>query len=458
MTRQRIAWLLPTILLLAFALAWPPAPPAGAADRVIAPSGTIELFLRQGKIIEVDQPLFSVFVADPTIADVMLQSPQSVYVFGKAIGDTTIFLADETGRVVVGRNIRVTHNVDLVNATLQEMYPDSGVGVRSVGRSLVVEGDLASPQDIEDIRRIVASFVGSEAELLLRTGLVSANQVHLRVRVTELSRSLEERIGVDWASLFGDGAVSFGFLGGPGAFGAGAFTGVLSIVTDGVDFNLFIDALKSEGLVSILAEPNLTAISGESASFLAGGEFPIPISQEEGVTTVEYKEFGVSLVFTPTLIGDGRISLKVAPEVSELDFSNSVEVGGFSVPALTVRRASTTVELNSGQSFAIAGLLQNTTSEDIDKLPFLGELPILGALFRSNTFLQGQSELVIIVTPYIVEPAASPADLQVPTANIAPPNEIERILRGELQSPAAPNPDAFPAPAKLFGAAGFMLE
>jgi pilus assembly protein CpaC len=278
------------------------------------------------------------------------------------------------------------------------------------------------------------------------------------VRVSEVARSLEERIGVDWASIFGGGSVNFGLLGGPAAFGGGAFTGVLSIVTDGVDFNLFIDALKSEGLVSILAEPSLTAISGESASFLAGGEFPIPISQEEGVTTVEYKEFGVSLVFTPTLIGDGRISLKVAPEVSELDFSNSVEVGGFAVPALTVRRASTTVELSSGQSFAIAGLLQNTSSEDIDKLPFLGELPILGALFRSNTFLQGQSELVIIVTPYIVEPAARPSDLQVPTAGLAPPNEIERILRGEFQSPAAPHPEAFAAPTRLFGTAGFMLE
>lgn len=449
--RHILAWLFP-LLLLALTTS------SSAADRVITPSGTIELFLRQGKIIEVDQPLYSVFVADPTIADVMLQSPQSVYVFGKAIGDTTIFLADETGKVVFGRNVRVTHNVDLVNSTLQSMYPDTDVSVRSVGRSLVVEGSLRSPQDAEDIRRVVATYVGSDDEVLLRTGVTASNQIHLRVRVTEMARNLEDRIGVDWKALFGGGTVKFGFVGGPVGGATGAFGALLSIATGGVDMDLLIDALQSEGLVTVLAEPNLTAISGESASFLAGGEFPIPIAQEGDTVTIEYKEFGVSLVFTPTLVGEDRISLKVAPEVSDLDFSAEVDSGGVSVPALRVRRASTTVELASGQSFAIAGLLQSTTSESIDKLPLLGDLPILGALFRSNAFLQGESELVIVVTPYIVEPVAKPSDLQIPVAGNAPPNELERYLRGEFQSPAAPNPDAFPTPVRLFGAAGFILE
>ena len=208
----------------------------------------------------------------------------------------------------------------------------------------------------------------------------------------------------------------------------------------------------------MLAEPNLTAISGESASFLAGGEFPIPVAQEGDTVTIEYKQFGVSLVFTPTLIGKDRISLKVAPEVSDLDFSAEVQAGGVSVPALRVRRASTTVELASGQSFAIAGLLQSTSSESIDKLPLLGDLPVLGALFRSNAFLQGESELVIVVTPYVVEPVAKPSDIQIPIAGNAPPNELERILRGEFQSPSAPNPDTYAAPVRLFGAAGFMLD
>jgi len=445
-------------LLLALAFAWASAGVSHAADRVISPSGTIQLFLRQGKIIEVDQPLYSVFVADPEIADVMLQSPQSVYVFGKAIGDTTVFLADETGKVVVGRNIQVTHNVDVINGTLESMYPGGDVVVRSVGRSLIVEGSLRSPQDAEDIRRVVATFVGSDAEVLLRTGITASNQIHLRVRVTEMARALEERIGVDWDSLFGGGSVEVGLSGGPVGGATGAFDALLSIATKGVDFELIIDALQSEGLVTVLAEPNLTAISGESASFLAGGEFPVPIAQEGDTVTIEYKQFGVSLVFTPTLIGEDRISLKVAPEVSELDFSAGVQAAGVAVPALRVRRASTTVELASGQSFAIAGLLQSTSSQDVDKLPILGDLPIIGALFRSSAFLQGESELVIVVTPYVVEPAASPAEFQIPIAGYAPPNELERILRGEFQSPAAPNPEAFPAPVKLFGAAGFMLD
>jgi len=455
--RRPLAWLLP-FLLLAVALPWPGVGVSQAADRVISPTGTVELFLRQGKIIEVDEPLYSVFVADPEVADVMLQSPQSVYVFGKTIGDTTVFLADETGKVVLGRNVRVTHNVDVINGALQKMYPGSDVAVKSVGRSLVVEGSLSSPQDAEDIRRLVATYVSSDAEVMLRTGITASNQIHLRVRVTEMNRSLEERIGVDWASLFGGGSVKIGLFDGPAGGASGAFNALLSVVTDGVDFNLIIDALKSEGLVTILAEPNLTAISGESASFLAGGEFPIPIAQEGDTVTIEYKQFGVSLVFTPTLLGKDRISLKVAPEVSDLDFSAGVQAAGVAVPALRVRRASTTIELGSGQSFAIAGLLQSTSSQDIDKLPILGDLPIIGALFRSNAFLQGESELVIVVTPYVVEPVARPSDIQIPVAGFAPPNELERVLRGEFQSPAAPNPDAFPAPVRLFGAAGFMLD
>ena len=305
---------------------------------------------------------------------------------------------------------------------------------------------------------MVASFVGSDDEVVLRTSVSASNQIHLRVRVTEMARSMEDRIGVDWAALFGGGSVKFGLVGGPVGGATGAFGAILSVATGAVDLDLIIDALQSEGLVTVLAEPNLTAISGESASFLAGGEFPIPIAQEGDTVTIEYKEFGVSLVFTPTLIDQDRISLKVAPEVSELDFSQEVEAGGVSVPALRVRRAATTVELASGQSFAIAGLLQSTTAENVDKLPFLGDLPILGALFRSNAFRQGESELVIIVTAYLVEPTAKPSDLQLPIAGNAPPNELERYLRAEFQSPAAPNPDAFPTPIRLFGAAGFMLE
>jgi len=432
-----------------------------AAERTIAPSGELSIFLRQGVILEVDDPLYSVFVADPNIADVMLQSPQRVYVFGKAIGDTTVFLSDEAGRVVAGRTIRVSHDTGTIEQAIGEMLPQAGVQVRSVGRSLVIDGAVASPQVVEDIRRLARSYVGSDEEVLLRVGLTAANQVNLRVRVAEISRALDDRLGVQWDSLFGGGnTVSVGLGGGAGSGATDAFSTALQIITGSVDLNVVVDALSAEGLISILAEPNLTAISGESASFLAGGEFPVPVAGTDGDVTIEFKQFGVSLTFTPTLLDANRISLKVAPEVSEVDFTRAVEVAGVTVPALTTRRASTTVELGSGQSFAIAGLLKSTSSQDVDKLPGLGDLPVLGALFRSTAYLQGETELVIIVTPYLVQPVARVADLQLPTDGLAPPNELERLLLGEFQSPAAGDQPTLPSgiTPRLAGGAGFILE
>ncbi len=456
MTRRLLLRL--TVLLAGLlGAAWP----AAAADRTITPSGELNIFLRQGVILEVDQPLYSVFVADPNIADVMLQSPQRVYVFGKAIGDTTVFLSDESGRVVAGRTIRVTHDIVTIEQAIRMMLPKASVQVRSVGRSLVVDGAVTSPIEVEDIRRLARSYVGSDDEVLLRVGLTAANQVNLRVRVAEISRSLDDRLGIRWDSLFGGGGspVKGGFNGGAGSGATGAFDAVLNVVTGGIDLNIVVDALSQEGLISILAEPNLTAISGESASFLAGGEFPVPVAGTDGDVTIEFKQFGVSLTFTPTLVDNNRISLKVAPEVSEIDFTRAVEVAGVTVPALTTRRASTTIELGSGQSFAIAGLLKSTTSHDVDKLPGLGDIPILGALFRSSAYIQGETELVIIVTPYIVEPVARLADMRLPTDGLAPPNELERVLLGEFQSPAAGNqPTLAHGTPRLAGNAGFILE
>jgi pilus assembly protein CpaC len=456
-SRRPLATALAALLLPLLLLAgW-----SQAAERTIVPAGELTIFLRQGVILEVDQPLYNVFVADPNIADVMLQSPQRVYIFGKAIGDTTVFLSDETGGVVAGRTVRVTHDIATIGRAIGEMLPAASVQVRSVGRSLVIDGAVDSPVAIDDIRRLARSYVGSDEEVLLRVGLTAANQVNLRVRVAEISRALDDRLGVQWESLFGGGnSVAVGFAGGAGSGATDAFATALQVITGTIDLNVVVDALSAEGLISILAEPNLTAISGESASFLAGGEFPVPVAGQEGDVTIEFKQFGVSLTFTPTLIDGNRISLKVAPEVSEIDFTRAVEVAGVTVPALTTRRASTTVELGSGQSFAIAGLLKSTSSQDVDKLPGLGDLPILGALFRSTAYIQGETELVIIVTPYLVQPVARVADLQLPTDGLAPPNELERLLLGEFQSPAAGDQPTLPSGVKprLAGGAGFILE
>jgi len=431
---------------------------APAADRVTGATGEVTLQLRQGRVITVDQPLSNVFVADPEIADVVLQSPQSVYVFAKAIGRTTLFLAGEDGTVVSGREGRVVHDLEGVRAAVSEIAPAGKVTVRSVGRALLLEGALDSPMDIEDLRRVARGFVNADDEVIVRIALNAPNQVNLRVRVAEMSRTLDDRLGVSWASFFGDGS-GVGLIGGGTAALADSFTGTVRILSGDADVNVLIDALSREGLISILAEPNLTAVSGESASFLAGGEFPIPVAQDNDTITIEYKQFGVGLTFTPTLLSANRIGLRVAPEVSELNPNERIETGGISVPAINVRRASTTIELASGQSFAIAGLLQSSTAQTLDKLPGLGDLPIVGALFRSSRFQQGETELVIIVTPYVVKPVERVADLKIPNDGYRPPNVIERLLLSRFQSAEGQGPAAAGTDApRLAGSAGFILQ
>ncbi len=445
-------------LFLAFFLTGLPAvaqfgAPAAAQEMVIAPSGHIGLDLREGKVISVATPLGSVFVADPEIADVSLQSPTAVYIFGKSVGQTTVFLSDEAGNVVSGRTVTVSHDVATINAAVAALYPGADVSIRSIGRSLVVEGALASPADIDDIRSILAGYVERPEDVVMRLGLTAPNQINLRVRVAELSREVDNQLGIRWASLFGDNTAMLGFAGGAGTGADDSFSSAVHIVTGSLDVNVVVDALAQEGLVSILAEPNLTAVSGESASFLAGGEFPVPVAQSDDTVTVEFKQFGVGLTFTPTLIDANRISLQVEPEVSELDFTRGFELSGTVVPALTTRRASTTVELGSGQSFAIAGLLRSTTSQTVARLPGLGDLPVLGALFRSTSFRQGETELVIIVTPYVVRPVESVSRLPLPTDGYRPASEIERLLFGSFQTGASS-----PPAARLAGSAGFILE
>jgi pilus assembly protein CpaC len=302
----------------------------------------------------------------------------------------------------------------------------------------------------------------------------ASTQVHLRVRVAEVSREVIKEFGINWESVFETGDLLFGFATGRPAFGAagsifrgpsqangaapdllfGSFTPGDSVV------NTAIDALAQEGLVNILAEPNLTALSGETASFLAGGEFPIPVATDEDEITIEFKEFGIQLAFTPTVLSGNRISLRVRPEVSELSDDGAIEVNGLTIPALKTRRAETTVELGSGQSFAIGGLLSSDVQNAVSKTPGLGDLPVLGTLFRSTAFRRDETELVIIVTPYLVRPVDEPV-LATPGDGYKAPNDIERILQGRLHSaqlhPGRGGPQG-PQGQRLTGPIGFVLE
>jgi pilus assembly protein CpaC len=309
---------------------------------------------------------------------------------------------------------------------------------------------------------MAARFVGEKADLINRLGVASPTQVNLRVRIAEVSRDVEKRLGINWQVAYTDGLRFLFSTINPFSAGVGNAIGVGGSFGNW-DVNAVIDALDTEGLISILAEPNLTAVSGETASFLAGGEFPILVPDDDQVT-VEFKKFGVSLAFTPTFVGQDRINLHVRPEVSQLSNEGAVSVpvgltSAITIPALTVRRAETTVELGSGQSFAIGGLLQNDTTHDISRFPLLGNIPILGRLFASDQFRRKESELVIIVTPYIVRPSST--RLAAPTDGFVPPHDVERIFPG---GPWRRNPTPGPASTvtptgtRVTGPVGFALE
>jgi len=305
--------------------------------------------------------------------------------------------------------------------------------------------------------------------------VTGTTQVNLRVRVAEISRSITKEFGFDWSAIANPGAFSFGlatgrdFISGTTAFLRGqSLNGSIipgaifgAVHTQRLSVNGLLDLLAEQGLTSILAEPNLTAISGQPASFLAGGEFPIPVAQINNVTTIEFKKFGVSLEFVPTVLSGERISIKVKPEVSELSTQGAIQTNGLTIPALTVRRTETTVELGSGQSFAVAGLIQNNTNTDIGQYPGLVDLPVLGPLFRSSSFQRNETELVIIVTPYLVRPIASAKAMASPLDGFAPASDLERIFEGRAATAGAPGGVGIglgPAGQRLVGDAGFILE
>jgi pilus assembly protein CpaC len=465
------AWLAAALLLVASL------PIAGTAQAqpLRAPVAHIDMELNKGRLVALDQPAASVFVADPDIADVQVKSPKLLYVFAKKPGETTLYTVDATDRVVEGWRVSVAQNLTRLREGIHTYVPDARVEVSSFGDAIVLQGVARSPEMAENVRTLAARLAGDK-NVINRLSVRGPNQINLRVRIAEVQRSVIKQIGVNWDALLSAGSFTFGLATGNPALGAGLGgfgvrnaptlgTGnVDSIVgglhTDHWNINSVIDALENEGLVTVLAEPNLTAISGETASFLAGGEFPIPISQSNNTVTVEFKKFGVSLAFTPTLLSNGQITLKVRPEVSQLSTQGEVRFNGFSIPAITTRRAETTVELGSGQSFAIAGLLQNDINHDVRRLPGLGDLPILGALFRSDSFQRNESELVILVTPYIVRPTSETA-MSTPADGLAMPSDVDRLKTAPLyvQKPTDDKPVVRGTEGRrLVGPAGFNLE
>jgi pilus assembly protein CpaC len=413
----------------------------------------VEIEVSQGELLDLPSPASKIFVSDPAIADVQVPHATRVFVFGKKPGRTTLFALDADGATVASFIVVVKHDDADMQRLLQAEFGDA-VSISRTSRGALLRGTVQTAEIAEKVRAVAAQSLGESEPLINQLRISGSLQVNLRVRIAEVSRTANKQLTVNWQA--------FGSVGGFGVGISNSGTGTAKPATGSTGYSVTaaVDALSQEGLISILAEPTLTAVSGQKANFLAGGEFPIPIAQGLATISVEYRRYGVGLEFTPTVLSNDLISLKVNPEVSELSTQGAVTINGIQIPALTMRRAETTVELGSGQSFVVGGLLQNGFSTEIDKMPALGDLPVLGPLFRSSQFRKNESELIIIVTPYIVRPIADSTRLSVPTDFVRPPSDLDRILFGHLgRTRPGEGAIALPAPGfRLRGDAGFMFE
>lgn len=452
-------------------------PPVGSQR----PTREVLLSIGQGELITLPADVADVWVSNSGIADVYVSNPRQIHLFGKEFGEATLFATNAAGGVIYSANVRVSQNITSIDRMLKLAMPEADIHVSTTGQIAVLTGTVAAPDDSAQAERLVTSLLNpgvdaSTPGATLKIGVfnrlrtATPLQVNLQVRFAEVSRSFIKNVGVNLKSLDSTGGFLFGIGSGrdpgtitpgvpptpttPGTGTSFTFLNGSQRTTLGLAGKLFgldllsaIDLGETIGQVSTLANPNLTALSGETGTFLAGGEVPIPISQGLGTATVEFKQYGVSLAYTPTVLADGRISLRVRPEVSQLDYSNAVAIGTTRVPGFITRRAETTVELGSGQSFMIGGLLQNNHNNSFDKTPGVGDVPILGALFRSNAFQRNETELVIVITPYLVKPVNA-NEIALPTDGYKAPTDLDRILLGQLTgttpSGARPKPSMAP--------------
>ncbi len=443
------------------AFAQPASPRRGEAAVSAGSQLTVEV--GSGRVIGLGRQATSVFAADPKIAEVRPASATSLFVFGVGTGRTTIAAMDAAGNPIAQYDVIVrpsSYAAQEASGAIARDLPNSRVTTQPRLNGLSVNGMVQSPLDAQRAIGSARMSLPDKQKLQATLGVRSSIQVNLHVRVAEMSRNLTRALGVDWTLLGGN----IGRLGVAAATHTFIAPGALTASTLGIggawgktSFEAFLDALSQDQLVHMLAEPNLTTMSGEPASFNVGGEFPIPVAQQNNVLSVEFKQFGISLAFVPTVLDDGQINLHVRPEVSELSDQGAVQLAAgnssIAIPALSVRRADTTVTVGSGQSVAIAGLLSDTVRHTTQAVPLLGEIPVLGALFRSDSFIRNETELVIVVTPYIVNPQSEAAALQLPTDGYKPPGDFDRIVL--LRQNARDGGRLAPPMA---GSAGFVLQ
>jgi pilus assembly protein CpaC len=418
----------PAIALgLAVAMAATPTTALNAAPSSMQ-DNAILMSVGGSKVINLNAKMSDVVIGDPNVVDVHVRAQNQLYLIAKAAGETSVFVTATNGKVLFSGTVRVGNNLTSIDDMLKLAMPGAQIAVNKMNGMVLLTGTVAAPEDAAEAERLTQAFVGKDVTVVSRLRTATPLQVSLQVKIAEVSRDLGHQIGVNISALStGNGRVIDALsrrdrdfvTRGTNSLGQRTYT--FNQPTDGttslgfvasllgMDVAGALDLAESSGLATSLAQPNLTALSGETASFLAGGEYPYTVSNGTQGNSIEFKQYGVQLAFTPTVLADGRISLRVRPTVSTLDFSVNT-----TVPALKSRTAETTVELGSGQAFMIAGLLNNDTANSISKTPGFGEIPILGSLFKSRRFQRHETELVILVTPYLVKPMNA-SDARLPT-------------------------------------------
>jgi pilus assembly protein CpaC len=427
----------------------------------------LTLPLDKAAVVQLDADARDVLVSNPDMVDAVVRTPRRIFLLATKVGQTNAFFFDAQGKQILALDIRVEKDVIDLSGLMKTSMPNSSIQVQALNDNVVLTGSVSSALESTRAADLAARFTGDPKKVINMIGIAGGQQVMLKVRIAEMDRNIAKQFGVNLAGVKIAGgstplafstANQFNLVGqalsdlsggqagqvcGPGStnsnpFGVLASAGGICNINNNVQGQL--KALERVGLVHMLAEPNLTAVSGETARFLAGGEFPVPASRDrDGNVTVQFKQFGVGLSFTPVVVAQGRISLQLSSEVSELSNTGSFTLTGagsaqgLTIPALTVRRTATTIELPSGGSFAVAGLMQHNTKQVIDGFPGVKDLPVLGALFRSRDFADDTTELVVLVSAYLVEPTAEAA-LSVPTEGFVPPSDPETILLGRLNA------------------------
>lgn len=434
------------------------------------------------RAINLPAKMSDVVIGDPDVVDVHVRSQNQLYLIAKKAGETTVFATATNGKVLFSGTVRVGNNLTSIDQMLKLAMPNADIAVNKMNGMVLLTGTIAAPEDAAEAERLTQAFVGKEVTVVSRLRTATPLQVNLQVKIAEVSRDLVHQVGMNLSALGGvsgsfsgyvgranrdfvtrnitrptispairnpDGSISPPFISAPG-FTEYKFTQpsdgstTLGFIAQlfGMDVAGALDLAENSGLATSLAQPNLTSLSGETASFLAGGEYPYTVSNGTQGNSIEFKQYGVQLAFTPTVLADGRISLRVRPTVSSLDFSINANV-----PALRSRTAETTVELGSGQAFMIAGLLNSDTGNTIQKVPGIGNIPVLGSLFKSRRFLRNETELVIVVTPYLVKPMNA-SDVRLPTDGFRNANQGQGLLLQQghdgVSGARAPRPSRAP--------------